>query len=194
MKTTLLKSYPSRYGVPVLSSVDTSVFTRRYFTRCMECTFCNDACCQYGVDVDVTNVKRIAAHEDALERFTGIPREKWFSSDYETDPEFPGGSQTRTQTTERGCIFLDEKGRGCLLHKYSLEAGLDYHELKPMVSALFPLTFDQGLLQPSSEVLDRTLVCIDNGPTLYRGVRDELLYYFAADFVAELDALELAMP
>jgi hypothetical protein len=77
-----------------------------------------------------------------------------------------------------------------MIHSYALGRGLDYHEIKPMVCSLFPVTFDYGLLHPSNEIVDRSLQCIDDGPTLYRGVRDEIAYYFGAELVAELDALE----
>jgi hypothetical protein len=59
-----------------------------------------------------------------------------------------------------------------------------------MVCSLFPVTFDGGLLHPSNEIADRSLQCIDDGPTLYEGVRSEIQYYFGAGLVAELDGLE----
>jgi hypothetical protein len=77
-----------------------------------------------------------------------------------------------------------------MLHSFALERGLDYHELKPMVSSLFPVTFDFGLLHPSNEIEDRSLQCWGDGPTLYQGVRGEIEWYFGAGLVAELDALE----
>ena len=75
-----------------------------------------------------------------------------------------------------------------MLHAYALDEGIDYHELKPMVSVLFPVTFDGGLLHPSNEIADRSLQCIDDGPTLYQGVRGEIDWYFGSALVAELDA------
>ena len=77
-----------------------------------------------------------------------------------------------------------------MLHSFALERGLDYHELKPMVSSLFPVTFDWGLLHPSNEIEDRSLQCVDDGPTLYQGVRGEIEWYFGVELVRELDALE----
>jgi len=76
-----------------------------------------------------------------------------------------------------------------MLHSFALDRGLDYHDLKPMVAALFPVTFDGGLLHPSTEIVDRSLQCIDDGPTLYEGVRSEIEWYFGTAMVAELDAL-----
>ena len=77
-----------------------------------------------------------------------------------------------------------------MLHTFALGRGIDYHEIKPMVCSLFPVTFDGGLLHPSNEIEDRSLQCIDDGPTLYQGVRSEIEFYFGAGLVAELDALE----
>ena len=130
----------------------------------------------------------------ALEAYTGIPRDRWFTGEFEEDPEVPGGSTTRTQTENGACVFLNRAGRGCRLHAFCLERGMDPRELKSMVDFLFPLTFDDGLLHPSTEVDDGSLVCLRTGPTLYRGLRGELEYYFGAGFVTGLDELEIRAP
>ncbi len=39
-------------------------------------------------------------------------------------------------------------------------------------------------------MLDKSLACAGDGPTVYEGARDELKYYFGEAFVAELDALK----
>jgi hypothetical protein len=179
--------------VPVVDRIDTEIFHRRYFMNCMQCSYCNDSCCRYGVDVDVRNVARIEAHAPDLERYTGVPHDRWWTGEWVEDPEFPGARQTRTRVEDGACVFRSRRGRGCLLHSYALEHGLDYHELKPMVSALFPVTFDGGLLHASNEILDRSLQCIDDGPTLYRGVRGEIGWYFGRAVVAELDDFERAL-
>ncbi len=190
MIKTLRRTYPCRYGAPLLNQVDTRIFSESYFTHCMQCNFCNDSCCSYGVDVDVTNVKRILDQATELEAFTGKPRGTWFKDGWIDDPEFPGGKYTRARVVDGRCVFLNRSGRGCLIHSYCVAKGIDYHELKPMVSILYPLTFDDGLLHPSDEIDERLLVCIDQGPSLYRGVRDELGYYFSDELVHELDLLE----
>jgi hypothetical protein len=87
------------------------------------------------------------------------------------------------------CVFISATGRGCTIHSYCLEKGIDYHTLKPMISALFPVTFEKGVLVPSSEAVDGSLICNGEGASLYEGVRGELEYYFGAAFGAELDAL-----
>jgi hypothetical protein len=80
-----------------------------------------------------------------------------------------------------------------MIHSFALDNGLDYHDLKPMVSVLFPVTFDEGLLHPAAEIDDGSLQCAGDGPTLYRGVRSEIPWYFGHDLVAELDAIEAAV-
>lgn len=185
------RRYACRWGVPVVDRVDTDVFVRTYFVHCMQCGYCGDSCCQYGADVDAENVARVEAHADGLERYTGLARASWWTGAWSEDVEFPGGRHTRTAVRDGACVFRSRRGRGCMLHSYALERGLDYHELKPMVSVLFPVTFDAGLLHPSTEIEDRSLQCIDDGPTLYQGVRDEIGWYFGHDLLVELDALEL---
>lgn len=190
----LAREYPSRYGAPIISAVDRDIFRLTYFTHCSSCDFCFDACCHHGVDVDVENMRRILAQGEPLEHYVGRPAGDWFEDGVEPDGEFPGGASTRTRVYGGGCVFLRPHGRGCLLHSYSLERGLDYHDLKPLVSALFPLTFEDGVLCPATEVEDGSLVCLTNGPTLYQGMKDELRYYFGAGLVTELDGLKRATP
>ena len=186
----LTRPYACRFGAPVIDRVDTAIFFRTYFVNCMACTYCHDSCCQYGSDIDGENVDRVNAHADDLERFTGVTRDRWFTGEWNNDVEFPGGRQTRTAVEGGACVFKSRTARGCMLHSFALSRGLDYHELKPMVASLFPVTFDGGLLHPSNEILDRSLQCIDDGPTLYKGVRSEIEWYFGAELVAELDGIE----
>lgn len=200
----LSRPYPARDGVPVLARVDPRVFARRYFARCLDCTHCGDWCCSFGVDIDLENVARLEAHADGIEAFTGIPRTEWLDGVSVPDPEYPGGGNQRTRTVDGGCIFLDRGkwgGRGCMLHRYALAKGIDYHEVKPLMSSLFPLSVDLSddgspgcTLCAAGEVEDDELVCLDEGPTLYRGARAELLHYFGEALVAELDALEASLP
>jgi hypothetical protein len=185
----LSRPYACRWGAPVIDRVDTAIFFRRYFMKCMDCNYCGDSCCQYGSDVDVENVARVDALAADIETFTGVTRDRFWTGEWNDDKEFPGGRQTRTRVEDGACVFRNRAGRGCMLHSYALERGIDYHELKPMVASLFPVTFDYGLLHPSNEIADRSLQCIDDGPTLYDGVRDEIVWYFGVELAAELDAL-----
>jgi hypothetical protein len=185
----LSREYRSVFGQPVIHSVDPAIFGYRYFTHCMSCTFCHDSCCSYGVDIDVENVGRILALDGDFEAHVGVRRNKWFTSQRWRDPEFPGGAQARTRVSNGACVFLDRKNRGCKIHSYCIEKGIDYHQLKPLVSILFPLTFEGGALVASGELEDKSLVCADQGPTAYEGVRAELAWYFGEAFVEELDAI-----
>lgn len=188
----LSRPYRARGGAPALDRVDLAIFRDRYFTHCMQHPSCGDWCCSHGVDVDEENVARLLSRADELERAIGIERSRWFRpGEPVLDAEFPGGAYRRTAVEAGACVFLDRETRGCRIHAFCVARGIDYHELKPLVSTLFPLTFDEGLLHPSDEVHDRSLVCLTSeGPTLYRGVRDELAHCFGPGLVSELDTLE----
>lgn len=186
----LPRPFPSRYGAPVLRRVDPRIFTYRYFTHCLRCDFCHDWCCSDGVDVDLRAVAAMLRHADALERYMGVPRDRWFEDGVEEDEDLPGGGARRTRVGRGACVFRATPGRGCRIHAFCLERGLDYHDLKSIVDCLFPLTFAGDSLCPADELVDGELVCMDQGPTAYRGVRAELGYYFGEPCVAALDALE----
>src|SRR5262245_40778563 len=94
----LTRPYAARNGVPVLKRVDTLVFARRYFTKCLDCTYCDDWCCSFGVDIDVENVARLMAHADGIEAFTGIPRGEWLDGVTQNDVDYPGGGNQRTRS------------------------------------------------------------------------------------------------
>ena len=190
----LPRPFTARHGAPVLDRVDTAIFHERYFAACMECSFCFDSCCQYGADVDQDNVARLRAVAPALSAYTGIAAEHFFKEWVESDADYPSGRYTRTRVSDAKCVFLNPSGRGCRIHSFSLQQGVDYHELKPLVCSLFPLAFNDGLLLPSLEVRDRDLVCIDQGRSLYDGARGEVAYYFGEDLVALLDELKAASP
>jgi hypothetical protein len=168
--------------------VDDAIFTGRYFGECMRCGFCRDACCTHGVDVAIVERDRILARAPEIESLVGVPRERWFAAPLVDDADFPGGRSARTAVVDGACVFLRRDARGCLLHAATLASGEDYHVLKPMVSALFPVTFDAGTLLCSNELRDGSLVCAGDGPSAYDMARGELGYYFGAALVVELDA------
>jgi hypothetical protein len=118
-----------------------------------------------------------------------VPRQRWFDVDVTADADFPGGASTRTSIVDGACVFRVAGARGCALHAFAVERGEDYHVIKPMVSSLFPVTFGDGALLCSDELMDGTLVCAGEGPTAYEMARTELRHYFGDALVAELDAL-----
>ena len=189
MAIPLSRPYAARGGRPVVDRVDPAIFTRRYFAACMACGFCDDACCQHGVDADAPVVAQILAHADAIEPLVGLPRDAWFEPGREADADAPGGWFARTRVVDGRCVFRQRGGRGCVLHGLALARGEDYHVLKPMVSALFPVTFGDGLLCASDELVDGSLVCTGPGPTAYEAARGELEWYFGIELVEELDGI-----
>lgn len=189
----LSRSYPNRHGFPLIDQVDAAIFTATYCCDCADPS-CADACCAYGVCVDTENRQRLLDHAEELERYLGVDRRDWFDDSCVSDAEFPGGSYTRTRVVDGGCVFLNRSSRGCRLHTYCLATGRDYHLHKPMLCSLFPVTIDGGLLRPSSEILDGSLVCRERGTTLYHGTRNELRYYYGDALIAELDLLATSSP
>jgi Fe-S-cluster containining protein len=208
----LSRSYASREGAPVIDRVDERIFTLKYFRHCMDCTFCSDSCCQYGADIETPRREAIMAEADALEAYLGVPRTEWFRLDPDDvgllpEPDYPGGEYTRTAVVElpigrsphnsEACVFLDPQGRGCRLHTYALNQHRHPNTLKPMVCVLFPVSFALGCLEPAIEFEHSDLICAGTGESVYRGARTDLIWYFGADFVAELDRIEsrvLTMP
>ncbi|QEL20400.1 hypothetical protein [Limnoglobus roseus] len=204
MTVSLSRSYPCRYGAPVLDRVDPKIFTLRYYTDCMGCTFCHDSCCQYGADIETPRITALEPHVEALEPLVGVPRAQWFRDDPDDigmvpEPEYPGGEYTRTAVVplpagrsphnEEACVFLDQVGRGCVIHRYALERNLDVHDIKPMVCLFFPLSHGDGELKPALEFEIDDLICMGAGRTLYESTRDEVIYYFGQEMADELDRL-----
>lgn len=175
-----------------MRAVDAAIFARRYFGRCMSCDFCADACCQHGVDVSVVERDRILARAAELAPRIGLDAPGWFEAATTLDADFPGGAATRTRVVNGRCVFLRRDTRGCLLHSLALETNDDYHLLKPMVSALFPVTFADETVLCSEELAEGSLVCAGDGPTAYEMARAELAYYFGDELVAELDVVAQA--
>lgn len=172
-----------------MREVDAAIFSRRYFGHCFGCSFCNDGCCDHGVDVSLHERDRILARADELESRLGVPREQWFTTTIAADEDFPGGASTRTAVLNGSCVFRLNGARGCALHAFALERAEDYHDIKPMVSSLFPVTFGGGALLCSEELTDGSLVCSGEGPTAYEMARAELRHYFGDELVVELDLL-----
>jgi hypothetical protein len=67
---------------------------------------------------------------------------------------------------------------------------MDYHEIKPFVCILFPLSFEVGVLSLAPELDDDSLICSGSGASAYRSIRSELEHYFGPEFIEEIDAIE----
>ena len=73
----LRREHASIFKAPILHEVDMRIFGLRYFTHCMACTFCNDQCCSYGVDIDFDNAQKL--------RGIGL----WCRRDYDVNRAWP---------------------------------------------------------------------------------------------------------
>jgi Fe-S-cluster containining protein len=207
MEHPLARPYTCRLGVPTVGRVDDAIFVATYFGHCMDCTYCRDSCCQYGCEVERPRYEALLAHADELEAYLGVARSRWFRDHWQDDPDYPGGECIRSAAVpeaefpgpvtlpradliDAACVFLNRQGRGCRIHSFCLERGVDVHDLKPMICLLFPVSFTAGLLMPALEIRERSLACLGPGPTVYRSARADVEYYFGPELVAELDALE----
>ncbi len=182
----------STTAVIKISNVDERIFSTNYFARCMECNLCHDSCCSYGCPVDTREVERILACKNELENRLNIPASDWFSAEVEQRSEFPSGKVRRTMTNNNRCVFHDNVLRGCHLHRFALEKGLDPHVLKPMVCFLFPLTWDGSYLHVS-EFLDE-LPCKNTGVPILESQRNELMLYLGGNFVQEIEQMRIMCP
>jgi len=183
--------------------VERDVFIRRVVEDCMshECRLVKegsrvklDACCQYGVDVDVGERDAILAHADEL-RALLVPEaaaRPWFTSEERIDRDFPSGRHVRTVRHGEGCVFLAHDGRGCAVHRASLAGGWDMRGVKPHVCRLFPVSYDSDSILLSDDYRDYSCADAAGAPTVYRVARDALGDIFGAALIDAMDRLEAA--
>lgn len=187
--------------------VDRAIFTRRVVADCMShaCTQVADegvplakhrplleACCQYGADVDVTERDAILTHAPQL-RALLVPAAReapWFTDEVQRDPDYPSGEHVRTAVFEGGCVFLAHDRRGCAIHRAALEGGWDFHQVKPHICRLFPMSYEGDAICISDDYEDYDCADAAGAPTLYRVARDTLAAVFGPALVAALDQVE----
>ena len=184
----LTREYAS--GNMVISFVHRDIFLKTYFARCLECNFCHDWCCSFGADVDIQNVEKIQQRREEILPFVRPPEGEWFEAEYAYYEEYAGNQYTRINPQGPRCVFISKDQRGCGLHRYALSKQMDYHEIKPLVCILFPLSFGEGILSLAPELDDDSLICSGSGCSAYQSIRNELEYYFGREFVEELDGVE----
>ena len=184
----LEKEYVS--GNLAISFVHRDIFLKTYFARCLECNFCHDWCCSFGADIDIQNVEKIQQHREKILQFVRPPEGEWFEREYTYYEEYAGNEYTRINTQGPRCVFISKDQRGCGLHRYAISKGMDYHEIKPLVCILFPLSFEEGILLVAPELDDNSLVCAGAGASAYQSLRSEMQYYFGQELVEELDRIE----
>lgn len=184
----LTKEYLS--GNLTISFVHRDIFSKKYFAHCLQCNFCHDWCCSFGADIDIQNVEKIQRRREEILPFIRLPEGEWFDAEYTYYEEYAGNQYTRINTQGPRCVFISKDQRGCGLHRYAISKGMDYHEIKPLVCILFPLSFEQQILSLAAELDDNSLVCAGPGHSAYQSMRGELEYYFGGEFVEELDRIE----
>jgi Fe-S-cluster containining protein len=177
-------------GNLAISFVQRDVFLKTYFARCLECNFCHDWCCSFGADIDIQNVEKIQQRKEEILPFIRPSEVEWFDGEYSYHEEYAGNQYTRINPHGPRCVFISKDQRGCGLHRYALSQQMDYHEIKPLVCVLFPLSFGEGILCLAPELEDNSLICADSGSSVYQSLREELKHYFGPEIVEELDDLE----
>jgi Fe-S-cluster containining protein len=186
---------------PRFRRVQRDIFERRVVADCMTHRCCLlteggreklDACCQYGVDVDVAERDAILARREQIDALLDedVRGAAWFSAEESDDADFPSGRFVRTRTHADGCIFLAHDGRGCAIHRASIEGDWDFRGTKPHVCRLFPLSYDSESIVLSDDYPDYSCSLDPSAPTVYRVGRADLGDIFGADLVAALDAVE----
>jgi hypothetical protein len=185
---------------PRFRRVERGIFTRRVVADCMSHA-CRerkddrarlDACCQYGVDVDVGERDAILARAAQLKAILRpeAAAAPWFTEAEQIDPDFPSGRHVRTRTLGDGCVFLAHDGRGCAIHRASIEGGWDFHGTKPHVCRLFPLSYAGDAIVVSDDQPDYSCADRPDSPSVYRVARPTLAAVFGDALVEELDAAE----
>ena len=174
-----------------IKEVAESLFSRKYYADCLDFDQCRDICCSYGCDVDTAERDRILAFTDQLEPRLGIPAACWFENDLIKDASYPSGLVARTRVYDERCVFHDRRARGCLLHHFANEKGMDWRQLKPMVCAIFPITWERGRLLTSPFLEE--LPCNDRGTSVFQAQKQELKNFFGDHFVNDIEHAALQM-
>lgn len=151
-----------------------------------------DACCQYGVDVDVSERDAILAHRDEIAALLNdeVRDKPWFRDEEQLDSDFPTGRYVRTTTHDDGCIFLQHDGRGCAIHRASLAGGWDFHGVKPHVCRLFPVSYETDAIVLSDDYSDYSCAFDRDAPSVYQVSRATLGAIFGDELVTALDQVE----
>ncbi len=190
--------------------VDPDIFTRRVVADCMThaCRMLVpklheddkgremlDACCQYGVDVDLAERARIGERAGEIRALLRDDAKDvvWFDDDVTVDADAPTGGWVRTQVHGTGCVFLAHDRRGCAIHRASLAGGWDFRGTKPHICRLFPLSYTHDAIVIAEEYEDYSCAFQADSPSLYRVGRETLGDVFGAELVAALDAVEASV-
>lgn len=168
-----------------IKDVDQNLFSQKYLGNCLGCSSCYDVCCSYGCQADLFEVDRIISYANQLEAELGIPASRWFEDEITVDIDYPSGKFRRTRVYNNKCVFYKDGYRGCTLHRFSIEKGMDIHQLKPMVCCLFPVTWEKERLLVSDFLNE--LPCHGRGISVFEAQEGELRTYLGDFFVNGLE-------
>lgn len=186
---------------PRFKKAQRAVFTKRVVADCMShrCSLVAhgnrerlDACCQYGVDVDLGERDGILEHREQIAQIldSEVSAGPWFETSESKDPDFPSGAFVRTKTHDKGCVFLSHDGRGCAVHRAAVEGDWDFNGVKPHVCRLFPLSYESDAIVLSDDYADYSCAYDPDAPSVYQVARPTIEAVFGSDVVAALDRAE----
>ena len=155
---------------------------------------CTSQCCGTGVYADRAEKERILAHvaEVIATMDPDQPHDPalWFDAEEIDDDDFPSKLAVGTQTIDRGCVFLNQRGR-CVLQKANIEGRVPV--LKPFYCTAFPITTANGMLVFDVDNVEGTKSCCQPTEGGTRTVLDafgyEAEFMLGAEGVAELRAI-----
>jgi hypothetical protein len=189
---------------PRFSVAQREIFVKRVTADCLShsCRLVHDrhrlkfdACCQYGVDVDLAERDAILGRKSEIAALLRdeAADQPWFDDREREDADFPSGRHVRTTTHGDGCVFLAHDQRGCAIHRASIENGWDYGGVKPHVCRLFPLSYDERAIVLSDDYTDYSCARDPSAPSVYRVARLAVGAVFGLPLVHALDAAEASV-
>ncbi len=122
---------------------------------------CQAYCCTGGVYISVAQVADIRAHAALIQPHLPPERQDpalWFDNKIEDDPDHPNyspvmGTQVLPDPTHKagqGCVFL-RPDRKCALQVAGVAAGEHPWRFKPFYCRLYPLEFNNGVLDLATD-------------------------------------------
>jgi hypothetical protein len=108
---------------------------------------CQDACCVYGCDIDLSTIKLIEKHRDLIEPLVEAKIEDCFKTPLKKDDDYVGGAyrETATRKEDSTCAFRLRGQRGCSLFYLWATRKLP-KRIVPTICRVYPITWHRGRL------------------------------------------------
>lgn len=191
----LKRSYRSLLGNPVINNVDSDIFTTPAIPMPTDGGKCET--CNYGVDIDIKNMRALMPHTEALKKLLGIPKNKpHFYIKLINDLTAPGGKTSRVTIHDGQCTFAARDGNGpkCGVERYALTNEFSVLQLKPQVCTMYPVTYAVGEWEGNCLVVSDDTPAKFGTQSVYQAARENLRQLFGNDLLKELDALASQFP